>query len=121
MTWENILKQNKLTTECSVMSKDSEKYKSQDGQRCFVTWSLDVDKSRESIKLAIEVHKVEFKDGFEPLEFTGLGEEYLIDISGAGSHFLKNILYGDLGSLAPESVSIDDNYDEPMITFEFYK
>jgi len=120
MTWEKILKQDKLTTECRVMSKDSKKYKAQDGQKCFVTWSLDVDKSSESIAITLEVHKVEFKDGFEPLEFTGLGEGYLIQIRGVD---FQNVKYGFLGDLEPESVFIDSEEldNEPLITFEFYK
>tara|TARA_R100001443_G_scaffold34202_2_gene48031 strand:- start:6832 stop:7191 length:360 start_codon:yes stop_codon:yes gene_type:complete len=118
--WEKILKQDKLTTECRVMSKDSEKYKDQDGQKCFVTWSLDIDRSSETIAMALEVHKVEFKDGFEPFEFTGLGEGYLIQIRGADFQNVKN---GFLGDLEPESVYIDSEEldNEPLITFEFYK
>lgn len=120
--WEKILKQDKLTTECRVMSKDSEKYKSQDGQKCFVTWSLDVDRDNnsETIAMALEVHKVEFKDGFEPFEFTGMGEGYLIQITGVD---FQNVKYGFLGLLEPESVFIDSEEldNEPLITFEFFK
>jgi hypothetical protein len=118
--WENILKQDKLTTECRVMSKDSEKYKSQDGQKCFVTWSLDVDKSSESIKLAIEVHKVEFKDDFEPLEFEGLGEGYMIQLLNVR---FQDVKYGMLGDLEPESIFIDSEEldNTPLITFTFRK
>ena len=118
MNWEIVLKQNKLTTECRVMSKDSKKYGPQDGQKCFVTWSLDVDESSESIRMALEVHKIEFKDGFEPFIFEGMGEGYLIQILGVD---FQNVKYGFLGDLEPESVFIDaeelDN--EPLITFEF--
>lgn len=118
--WENILKQDKLTTECRVMSKDSEKYKSQDGQKCFVTWSLDIDRSSETIAMALEVHKVEFKDDFEPFIFTGLGEGYLIQIRGVDFQNVKN---GFLGDLEPESVFIDSEEldNEPLITFNFFK
>ena len=48
MSWETVLKQDRLTTECRVMSKDSEKYGPQDGQKCFVTWSLDTDRDWET-------------------------------------------------------------------------
>ncbi len=118
--WENILKQDKLTTECRVMSKDNEKYKSQDGQKCFVTWSLDVDKGSESIKLAIEVHKVEFKDDFEPLEFEGLGEGYMIQLLNVR---FQDVKYGMLGDLEPESIFIDSEEldDTPLINFTFRK
>ena len=118
--WEKILKQDKLTTECRVMSKDSEKYKSQDGQKCFVTWSLDIINYEESIRMALEVHKVEFKDGFEPFEFTGLGEGYLIQIRGVD---FQEVKHGMLGNLEPESVYIDSEEldNEPLITFEFFK
>ena len=118
--WEKILKQNKLTTECRVMSRDSKKYKSQDGQKCFVTWSLDNINYDEYIQMAIEVHKVEFKDDFEPFEFTGLGEGYLIQLLGVD---FQNVKYGSLGQLEPESVFIDsDELDnEPLISFTFRK
>ena len=119
--WKDELKkQNKLTTECRVMSRDSEKYEPQHGQKCFVTWSLDVDESSESIEMALEVHKIEFKDDFEPFEFIGLGEGYLIQIRGVD---FQDVKYGLLGNLKPESVFIDsEEFDnEPLITFEFYK
>jgi len=121
MSWETLLKQNTITTECRVMSKDSEKYRAQDGQKCFVTWSLDIDKSSsDSISMALEVYKVEFKDGFEPLEFTGLGEGYLIQILGVD---FQNVKHGFLGNLEPESVFIDTEKldNDPLITFNFVK
>lgn len=118
--WEKILKQDKLTTECRVVSKDSEKYKSQDGQKCFVTWSLDIINYEESIRMALEVHKVEFKDDFEPFEFTGLGEGYLIQLLDVE---FSNVKYGMLGQLEPESVFInsDELDNEPLISFTFRK
>ena len=118
--WKDELKkQDKLTTECRVMSKDSKKYKDQDGQKCFVTWSLDIDRSSETIAMALEVHKVEFKDGFEPFEFTNM-EGYLIQILGID---FQNVKHGFLGDLEPESVFIDsEEFDnEPLISFKFYK
>lgn len=118
--WKDELKkQDKLTTECRVMSKDSKKYKDQDGQKCFVTWSLDIDRSSETIAMALEVHKVEFKDGFEPFEFTNM-EGYLIQILGVD---FQNVKHGVLGDLEPESVFIDsEEFDnEPLISFKFYK
>ena len=118
--WEKILKQDKLTTECRVMSKDSEKYNGQDGQKCFVTWSLDVDKTSESISMGLEVHNIEFKDGFEPFKFTGMGEGYLIQIMGVD---FQNVKHGFLGDLEPESVFIDDDKldNDPLISFKFFK
>ena len=118
--WEKILKQDKLTTECRVMSKDSEKYKSQDGKKCFVTWSLDIDRRSETIAMALEVHEVEFKDDFEPFEFTGLGEGYMIQLLGVD---FSNVKYGMLGQLEPESVFIDSEEldNEPLISFTFRK
>jgi hypothetical protein len=119
--WKDELKkQDKLTTVCRVMSKDSKKYKDQDGERCFVTWSLDIDKSSgDTIAMALEVHEVEFKDGFEPFEFTNM-EGYLIQILGLD---FQDVKYGFLGDLEPESVFIDSEEldNEPLITFKFYK
>ena len=117
MNWETVLKQDRLTTECRVMSKDSEKYRAQDGQKCFVTWSLDIGKYADSIDMVLEVHKVEFKDGFEPFEFTNM-EGYLIQILGLDFQNVKN---GLLGNLEPESVFIDNEEldNEPLITFKF--
>lgn len=120
MSWETVLKQDRLTTECRVMSKDSEKYGPQDGQKCFVTWSLDIDRSSDTIAMALEVHKIEFKDGFEPFIFEGMGEDYLIQILGVD---FQNVKYGFLGDLEPESVFIDNEEldNDPLITFKFYK